>query len=204
MQKESVQNDIESIRKLMERSVKFVSLSGLSGILAGIYALIGAAFAYQQIYSGEVARSIEYHAKIPVVLNLISIAAIVLVASLVTGWWFSNQKAKKLKTKIWDKTSKRLLVNLSVPLITGGFFTLTLVYHGYYNLIGASVLLFYGLALLSASSNLFEEVRYLGYCELLIGVAAALFPQYALGFWTIGFGLLHILYGGIMFKKYDR
>lgn len=204
MRKESAQSDIESIRQLMERSVKFVSLSGLSGILAGIYALIGASFAYQQIYSGFVVRSIEYQGNIPIVTNLIIIASLVLIASLVTGWWFSFRKAKRLGTKIWDKTSKRLLINLGVPLVIGGFFTLALVYNGYYNLIGASVLLFYGLALINASSSLFEEVRYLGYCELAIGIVATLFPGYALFFWAMGFGLLHILYGSLMYSKYDR
>ena len=129
MHKESAQSDIESIRQLMERSVKFVSLSGLSGILAGIYALIGAALAYLQIYSGELARSVEYRGNIPIVFNLIVIAIAVLAASLLTGWWFSNRKAKRLGTKIWDKTSKRLLINLFIPLTIGGFFTLALVFN---------------------------------------------------------------------------
>lgn len=105
---------------------------------------------------------------------------------------------------MWDSTSKRLLINLAVPLSIGGFFTLMMVDYGYYNLIVASVLLFYGLALVNASSNLYDEVRYLGYCELIVGVCAALWPGFGLYFWAIGFGLLHILYGSMMYKKYDR
>jgi hypothetical protein len=189
----------------MERSVKFVSLSGLSGILAGIYALIGAGLAYREIYSGRVVRTVEYYqGHFPMVKSLFLIAASVLAASLVTGWFFSYRKAKKLKTKMWDSTSKRLLINLAVPLSIGGFFTLIMVDYGYYNLIAASVLLFYGLALVNASSNLYDEVRYLGYCELIVGVCAALWPGFGLYFWAIGFGLLHILYGSMMYKKYDR
>jgi len=60
MENKSVHQNLESIRQLMERSVKFVSLSGLSGILAGIYALIGAVLAYREIYSGRVVRTVEY------------------------------------------------------------------------------------------------------------------------------------------------
>lgn len=205
MENKSVHQDLESIRQLMERSVKFVSLSGLSGILAGIYALIGAGLAYQEIYSGRVVRTVEYYrGHFPMVKSLFLIAASVLAASLITGWFFSYRKAKKLNTKMWDSTSRRLLINLAVPLSVGGFFTLIMVDYGYYNLIAASVLLFYGLALVNASSNLYDEVRYLGYCELVVGVCAALWPGYGLYFWAVGFGLLHILYGSMMYKKYDR
>ncbi len=205
MENQRIQQDLESIRQIMERSVKFISLSGFSGILAGVYALIGAAFAYYQIYSGEVARTVEYYqGHFPLVNNLIIIAVVVLIASLVTGWWFSFRKAKKLKTKIWNETSRRLLGNLAIPLIVGGIFTLVLVYHGHYNVVAASVLIFYGLALINASSNLYEEVRYLGYCELIVGLLAAALPGYGLYFWAVGFGLLHILYGAMMYKKYDR
>ncbi|UXE64970.1 MAG: hypothetical protein KA713_10665 [Chryseotalea sp. WA131a] len=205
MENKSVHQNLESIRQLMERSVKFVSLSGLSGILAGIYALIGAVLAYREIYSGRVVRTVEYYrGHFPMVKSLFLIATLVLAASLVTGWFFSYRKAKKLKTKMWDSTSKRLLINLAVPLSIGGFFTLIMVDYGYYNLIAASVLLFYGLALVNASSNLYDEVRYLGYCELIVGVCAALWPGFGLYFWAIGFGLLHILYGSMMYKKYDR
>lgn len=205
MENKSVQKDIESIRQLMERSVKFVSLSGFSGILSGIYALVGAFLAYYQIYSGAVARSVEYyHGNIPIVSNLIIIALTVLIASLITGWWFSLRKAKKLKTGIWNDTSKHLLVNLSIPLVVGGIFTLVLVYHGNYYIVASSVLLFYGLALINACVNLYEEVRYLGYSELGLGLIALAFPEYGLYFWAIGFGLLHILYGSMMYNKYER
>ncbi len=205
MEHNSVQQDIESIRQLMERSVRFVSLSGLSGILAGVYALIGAAFAYRQIYVGDVVRSVEYdRGHVPIVKSLLVIATLVLVGSLATGWWFSYRKSKKLGVKMWDHTSKRLLLNLAVPLCVGGFFTLVLVVNGYYNLVAASLSLFYGLALINASSNLYDEVRYLGYCELAVGFLAAVFPGFGLYFWTAGFGLLHILYGSLMYSKYDR
>jgi uncharacterized membrane protein YidH (DUF202 family) len=189
----------------MERSVKFVSLSGFSGILAGVYALLGASLAYYQIYLGQVTRTAQYYrSHISIVNNLMIVAIAVLAASLATGWWFSFRKAKKLKTRIWNETSRRLLMNLAVPLVVGGIFTLILVYRGYYNVVAASVLIFYGLALINASSNLYEEIRYLGYCELVLGLIAAALPGYGLYFWAIGFGILHILYGSIMYKKYDR
>jgi hypothetical protein len=205
MPNKSVHQDIEYIRELMERSIRFVSLSGLSGILAGIYAIIGAALAYYEIYSGDAVLNLEYYNdRMPIVKNLFIISGIVLVASLATGWLFSYRKSKQLKTKMWDSTSKRLLINLGIPLVVGGVFTIVLVDHKYYDLVAPSVLLFYGLALVNASSNLYDEVRYLGYCELLVGILAAVIPGYSLYFWTVGFGFLHILYGSLMYSKYDR
>jgi hypothetical protein len=141
---------------------------------------------------------------VPIVQNLLTIAVVVLVASLITGWWFSLRKAKKIGTKIWNTTSRRLLINLAIPLVAGGVFTLILVYQGYFKMVGASVLIFYGLALLNASSNLYEEVRYLGYSQLIVGLVAALLPAYSLYLWAVGFGFLHIAYGGLMYNKYDR
>jgi hypothetical protein len=204
MKPKSTAQDIEYIRHLMDRSVKFVSLSGLSGVLAGCYALVGAAYAYYQLYSGAVARSVEYHGRIPIVTDLLVAAALVLAASLATGAWFSYRKAKSLGVSLWNSTSQRLLVNLAVPLVAGGIFTLVLVAQGNYQLVAAAVLLFYGLALMNASFHLFDEIRYLAYLETALGVTAAFFPSQGLLFWSLGFGVLHIIYGVRMYNKYDR
>ncbi len=205
MESKSTAQDIEYIRHLMDRSVKFVSLSGLSGILAGVYALFGAAYAYYQLYSGAVARSVEYYnGRIPVVIDLLIAAFLVLAASLATGGWFSYRKAQKTGASLWNSTSRRLLINLAVPLAAGGVFTLVLVSQGNYQLVAAAVLLFYGLALMNASVHLFDEIRYLAYLEIVLGLVAAFFPRHGLLFWSLGFGVLHIIYGVLMYKKYDR
>lgn len=197
--------DLEYIRHLMDRSVKFVSLSGLSGVLAGLYALLGAAYAYYQLYSGAVARSVEYTpGGIPVVTDLLVAALLVLAASLATGWWFSYRKARKAGATLWNSTSRRLVVNLMIPLAAGGVFTLVLIGQGNFHLVASSVLLFYGLALMNASVHLFDEIRYLAYLEILLGLIAAFFPQHGLFFWSAGFGVLHIFYGLLMYHKYDR
>lgn len=204
-QQQTYQKDLESIRKLMERSVKFISLSGLSGILAGIYALIGATIAYYLVHYpvspfGYRVYSIQ---STNVLLQLTGVAAVVLVASILTGFWLSSRKAKKAGLKFWDATSKRLMINLSVPLITGGIFVLILLSNGHFGIVAPSCLIFYGLALINASGNLYEEIRYLGYSEIVLGLISASLPGYGLLFWAIGFGLLHIIYGALMYKRYD-
>ena len=199
-QSQTYQKDLESIRELMERSVKFISLSGLSGIMAGIYALIGASVAYYLIYY----RNSPYDERDVVNLSgLVALAVGVLVSSIATGLWLSSNKAKKAGVAIWDTTSKRLILNLSIPLLTGGFFILILLTQGHFGLAAPACLIFYGLALINASPNLYEEVRYLGYLEITLGMVSAMMPGHGLLFWSIGFGVLHIIYGAIMYKRYD-
>lgn len=200
------EQDLASINRLMERSVKFISLSGMSGVLAGVYALAGAGAAYYIIqYPGS---PLEYFsisaADVGTLTALTWIAGLVLLASLGTGLWLSARKAKRVGAKVWDSTSKRLLINLSVPLMTGALFILICVSNGYFELVGAACLIFYGLALLQAGPNLYDEIRYLGYSEIALGLAAAAVPGYSLIFWSLGFGVLHIIYGVTMHRKYDR
>lgn len=200
------QQDLASIRQLMERSSKFISLSGLSGILAGTYALIGAAVAYYIIQYPLSIISYRQQSlqQSDVVFKLLLLAVVILIVSVLTGYLLSSRKARQQGIKVWDTTSKRLVVNLLIPLFTGGLFILILLYQGHYGVIAPASLIFYGLALINASANLYEEIRYLGYSEIVLGLIAALLPGYGLLFWAIGFGALHIFYGALMFRKYDR
>jgi len=200
------EKDIASIRTMMERSAKFISLSGLSGVLAGTYALIGSGIAYYLIqYPLPITAYGQESIQQPsVVLKLMLIGIAVLVASLVTGFWLSYRKARRHNTSVWNETSKRLVINLMIPLVTGGIFILILLYNNHYGVVAPACLIFYGLALIQASGNLYEEVRYLGYSEIALGLISAVLPGYGLLFWAIGFGALHIFYGTLMYRKYDR
>jgi hypothetical protein len=200
------EKDLASIRTMMERSVKFISLSGLSGVLAGIYALAGAVAAYFIVHYPVP----PWHYRIFSVneperlWKLLMVAFLVLAASLATGLWLSHRKAKKYGLKLWGPATYKLILNLSIPLVSGGIFILIMLYSGHFGLAAPASLLFYGLALIQGSTNTFDEVRYLGYCEITLGLTGALFPGYGLLFWALGFGVLHIIYGTIMYKKYDK
>ena len=203
-EKPDFEKDLASIRNMMDRSAKFISLSGLSGVLAGAYALAASYYVYAAIYDGTIPTY-----DVPMEINpllgfqLISIGAITLVASIVTGLYLSVRKAKRLGLSIWNSTSERLIINLSIPLTTGGVFAILTIYQGYYGFIAPICLLFYGLALINASQNLFNEARYLGYCEIILGLVSTYFIDNGLLFWAIGFGVLHIVYGVVMYRKYD-
>jgi hypothetical protein len=198
-----IQDELTSIRNLMERSSKFISLSGLSGVLAGVYALIGAALAYSILYYTTVAERLGDFPNNPV-HALLFIAIAVLVLSIVSGIILTIRKAKQKGQNPWGRSSKQLLFNLAVPLVAGGIFVLILISRGYYGIVASTTLIFYGLALVNASNITYKDVQYLGICDILLGLLAAYLPGYGLLFWAIGFGVLHIVYGSIMYFKYDR
>lgn len=206
MEEKEIYTELNSIRNLMERSAKFISLSGLSGILAGVYALIGAGLGYYIVYGpyGGLQYRNYYVTEKEIVWQLFFIALVVLILSLTTGILLTLKKASKKGQNVWNPSSKKLLVNMSIPLFTGGLFILILLLRGYYGVIAPASLLFYGLALVAASHYTFEDVKWLGILEIVLGLLATAMPGYGIVFWSLGFGVLHIIYGSIMHFKYDR
>ncbi|MBT8259684.1 MAG: hypothetical protein KJN82_00090 [Bacteroidia bacterium] len=200
-------NDISEIKYLMNKSSRFLSLSGLSGVLAGIYALIGAYLAYNIIYASESPSKEAYKSIVLYetdMYKLFGIAIVVLILSILTGILFSYNKAKKSDEKLWDKTSKRLLINFLIPLATGGFFIIFLIEKEIYAFVAPLTLIFYGLAIVNASHYTLGYTRFLGVTMLIIGLLSVLFLGYGLHFWALGFGVCHIIYGTLMHFKYDR
>lgn len=193
--------DISEIKSIMNKSSRFISLSGFSGILAGVYALIGAFLADRIITSNKmnynsISSNIEY--------QLVSIAILVLMLSITSAYFLSSIKAKKSGEKLWDATSKRLLINFSIPLFTGGAFSIILYQYGLIGLIAPSTLIFYGLACINASKYTLGDIRYLGLLNIIIGLISTQFIGYGLYFWAFGFGILHIIYGIVLYNKYDK
>jgi hypothetical protein len=196
--------DIAEIRSMMERSSKFLSLSGWTGILAGIYALAGAYIAWKvfDFNSGE----ILYNPGIRTseLTYVILLAAIVLLLALGTAIYESYRKAKIKGEKAWNPTSRRLLINMAVPLVTGGILVLIMLIKGLIGMLAPLMLLFYGLALYNAGKFTYREVKILGLAEIVLGLISSLFLGYGLIFWAGGFGVAHIVYGIYMHYTYER
>ncbi len=206
MENEKYLNDISEIKNMMNQSSRFISLSGLSGVLAGIYCLIGAWLSYTTIYFdtttlGNYTNLIITQSQIE---RLFIIASSVIILSIITGIVLSKNKAKKSNEKIWNVSSKRLVINFAIPLVTGGFFILFLIEKEVLGLVAPLTLIFYGLACVNASKYTLGDVRYLGITMILLGLLSTWFLGYGLLFWALGFGVCHILYGSVMYFKYDR
>ena len=204
----SPEETLTEIKHLMERSSRFISLSGFSGIFAGIYALLGAFAAYYYFYMQKLQGS---DAGIPAdslssdpVIFLVADAILVLVLAVGTGIFLTTRKARKDGNSLLDAAAKKLIINLCIPLFAGGLFCLALIYHNDWFYVVPSMLIFYGLALVHASKYTRDDVRSLGMSEIILGVISLFVVGYGLLFWSLGFGVLHIVYGAYMYLKYEK
>lgn len=210
MDSKKYQEDLNEIRNMMSRSSRFMSLSGLSGILAGVYALLGAWLVHTRINrfnSGEYA-DLEGSNPLAMEANLVreiaTIGGVVMGLALLTAILLSYWKTRNSGEKLWTASSRRLLINFFIPLGTGGLFCLVLLQYGFASLIAPTTLIFYGLSCLNASKYTLGDIRRLGMANIFLGLLATQFIGYGLLFWAIGFGLLHIVYGSLMYFKYER
>ena len=135
--------------------------------------------------------------------KLIADAALVLALSVLFSLYFSIKKARRDGKNLWTPISKRLLVNLLIPLVTGGVFVFVLLLQNQIQLIVPGFLIFYGLALVNAGKFTFGEIFYLGILEIITGLVSAFVPGWGMIFWIFGFGILHIIYGLVMYRKYE-
>jgi hypothetical protein len=208
-------DDIREIRSIMERSSQFLSLSGLSGIFAGLIALLGAAFiyyyqqqnlilAYDAVNDSLLNEFLQGGQKAQTIWVFIITAAIVLILAITAVIYFSARNAQRKGIVVWNPSARRLIINLFIPILAGGLFCIVLLYHNLVILIAPAMLIFYGLGLINASKYTLTDIRYLGISEIILGLIAAIWVGYGLLFWAIGFGFLHLVYGFIMFWKYER
>ncbi len=205
--------DLQHIKKMMERSSRFISLSGLSGVAAGICALVGAWFANGVIvdnggpssYRAIVNKTIEAETLQDFMGHrLFQIAVITFCAAVCLAFIFTYLRSRKNKIPMWGATSQRLLINVAIPMAAGGIYLYKQMQFGNYGLIAPGCLIFYGLALVNASKYTLGEIRYLGYCQLLLGIINCWYVGYGLYFWAMGFGVFHIVYGIMMWWRYER
>ncbi|MCW5908187.1 MAG: hypothetical protein KIS94_10030 [Chitinophagales bacterium] len=200
---------IREIRNIMERSSRFISLSGLSGVFAGFFALAGAAAFYIFINRELNYGYSDFAKRVPVDISLnftrfvILDAAAVIILSLAAAVFFTTRHAKSKGETIWNSAAKRMLINLAIPLVAGGIYCLVLLYYGWFGLVAPTTLIFYGLALLNASKYTLDEIRWLGVFEIALGLIGCFFIGYGITLWAIGFGVLHIIYGLLMYSKYE-
>jgi hypothetical protein len=198
---------LNDIRKMMQRSSRFISLSGLSGIAAGIWALIGAYFAYDWIteyYNNYAHEGYTGRNFTGLRTNLFLLASAVAGLALITALYFTWRRAGKNKLPLWDHTSKQLVINTAIPMITGGLFIIAMLQYSEWRFVAPACLIFYGLGLVSGSRYTLSDIRYLGFSEIVLGLINTQFIGYGLYFWSIGFGVLHIIYGFAMWWKYER
>lgn len=205
---------LRDIKSIMERSARFISLSGWSGIWAGCVGLAGAYIGYTWLYDPTTIEFDAYRNIQPDSIGtedyyiygwkFIGLAIAVLAVALLGGLYFTWNKAKKRGQTLWNAAGRRMLLHMAVPLLAGGIFSFHFLQNGHEFYIAPAMLIFYGLALINGSKYTLSDIKYLGYLELVLGFITLFLPGYGLLFWTLGFGGLHIIYGIIMWNKYDK
>jgi hypothetical protein len=175
MEENKYLQDISEIRNLMNKSTKFLSLSGLSGIMAGIYALIGAVVSYMLIGNQKVIVLTNNKDQLNLLFSLLLVAFLVLAFSVLTAYFFSFKKAKKTGEKMWDVSSKNLLKSFLIPLVTGGIFAIISISNNHYGIISSITLIFYGLGLVNSAKYTYGTIYYLGILEIITGLLAGIF-----------------------------
>ena len=208
-QQQDTLQEVKDIRQMMERSTRFISLSGLSGVAAGVFALIAAWIARYSIFKNyyiayDQRGRFDGSSFDTLKIQLIGLAAAVFAAAFLSAFYFTWRKSNKQGVSLWNHTSRRLLWNMVIPLAAGGLFILGMLQYNDWRFVSPACLIFYGLALVNASKYTLTDIRYLGYCEIIVGLINMQWIGFGLYFWAMGFGILHIIYGVVMWWKYER
>lgn len=199
MESENYLKDISEIKNLMNKSSQFISLSGLSGAFAGIYAIIGAAYFYITTRSIKIS---DFETKDIDKATIIFILFVIL--STLTTIIFTSIRAKSLDEKSWDVKTKNLVQAFFTPILIGLVFVLILYFNNEYNYLLALLLVFYGIGLLNAGFTTNNLVKPLGYIQVTFGLICAIKYDYTFWFFAIGFGIVHLVYGSIVYFKIDK
>lgn len=200
--KSTYAEDLKDIRKMMSRSSRFHALSGVSGISAGIVALLGSCLVWFQLNSANIQigfHSVTMDLTLKWQLLWIALGTLLLAKTFVVilTW----KKMKKQQVSFKSKQISRLLVHLFLPLLTGGLIIIKFLFNGYLGLSIAFSLLFYGLALINVSKYTLDDIRVLGIIQTVLGLLAVYFSDFSLYLWTAGFGITHILFGIYLHRK---
>ncbi|MBK8054203.1 MAG: hypothetical protein IPK35_13260 [Saprospiraceae bacterium] len=198
------ENDLTHIRQMMERSSTFISLSGLSGVGAGLVALASCALTFYILaqYQIDYFDGKPNYYSYEVIIQLAIVAITTLVLAIASGIYFTVKKSKKLRHPLWSAATRNTIKAAAIPLVIGGLFCIIITWHHLFYLVAPCMLIFYGLALVSASKYTQSDIFWLGIFQLTLGILASVFVGYGLVFWGIGFGILHIIYGVWMYQKY--
>lgn len=194
--------DISQIKNLMAESSKFlVFTTGLSGFFSGLFAILGMIYIYV-LADGDVndieQLTVNYRSTVAVVL------IIILALSTLVTVIFTRRNAKSQGQNPWNPIAKKMVFNFYTVGVLGAVYLLILFFQEKYDTIVELMLVFYGMALLNGSKYTFDQVKLLAYIQIALGLACSFFDSYDFWFWVAGFGLVNLIYGGIMYFGYGK
>lgn len=184
---------IRDIKNYMEQSSRYLPLSGIAGIINGLLSLIVAWIVKTKMEINAANQNM-----------LILLFGSLLLISLLIEIVMAERNAKRKQIDAWDSIAKRFLINLFIPLVAGGIYCLILFKNEMFDFVLPATLIFYGLALINSSKYTIADIRLLGILELSLGLISSYYTESALVFWAAGFGILHIIYGILIYQKHEK
>jgi len=181
------EHNLRFIREKMEHATPFTAVPGWGGVLMGVIGLAAAAVGSLQPTAGR---------------WLVTWMTAAVVALLVGGWAM-DRKTRASGTQLLAGKSRKFILSLSPPLLTGAVLTWVLYQGGLFGSIPGVWLLMYGTAAVTGGAFSIRIVPTMGLCLMTLGVITLLLPA-AWGDWmlAIGFGGLQFVFGLIIVRKY--
>lgn len=180
-------DNLQFIRETMERSSVFTSVPGYGGMLMGATA-IGAAFiAQQQIYIRQW------------LLVWLVDAVLAFFIGLLAMW----QKSKIANTSLVSAPARKFALSFAPPLVAGVIVTVLLYVNGLIGSLPTVWLTLYGAAVVCGGANSVRVVPVAGWCFIALGAISLVLPAaYGNLLMGIGFGILHLIFGFIIARRF--
>jgi ABC-type multidrug transport system fused ATPase/permease subunit len=103
--------DIEEIRSLMEKSSKFISLSGWAGIFAGVFALLGSYIALTYLDFNPQSLSVDPESnpfQQTQIFSVVQLALLVFLLAISFALFFTHRRAKRKDELLWTPNGKKV------------------------------------------------------------------------------------------------
>lgn len=180
-------DNLRFIRETMERSTHFTAVPGYGGMLMGLTAMVATYFASTQIYLRDW-----------LVVWLVE-ACLAFAIGLLAMW----QKSKIAGTSLISAPAKKFALSFLPPLVAGIAITLGLWRYEHYEMMAAVWMLCYGASIVCGGAFSVKVVPILGWCFIVLGTAAFAMPA-GYGNWLMGasFGVLHVVFGAVIARRY--
>ena len=178
---------LKYIRETMARTGSFTAVPGWGGVAMGVSALVAAIVAARQ--------------SDPRMWGIVWMCEVIL--ALAIGSAFIHRKLTSGEREIFGRPGRQFFLSFSPPVFAGGVLTWGLYHHGDWAIMPGLWLLLYGAGVVTAGAFSVRVVPIMGVCFMGLGAAALLSPA-AWGNWYLafGFGVVHIVFGLIIARRY--
>ncbi|MBC7797651.1 MAG: hypothetical protein H7Z37_12330 [Pyrinomonadaceae bacterium] len=180
-------DNLRFIRETMERSTAFTAVSGYGGALMGATAIGAAIIASQQ-------TSTKYW-----LITWLAEAVLALAIGVLAMW----QKAKIIDAKLFSTPTRKFALGFAPPIFAGIALTIVFYKHNLNDLLPTVWLLIYGAAVMTGGMFSVKPIPIMGAMILSLGVISAISPpEYGNILMALGFGVLQIIFGVIIGRKF--